>query len=150
MKRRHRLGALALAALLGAVAWARGPAELANAPVRWILRSPAHGVISSRVLVLELTDREKDETYVIPVNYVAHQGALLVGSDFAWWRDLEAQPRVRVELRNNPLRTATARIVRESGEAEAGWRALRPRSWQSAVAKGAVLIEIAPDEAPAP
>ncbi|MBM4382558.1 MAG: nitroreductase family deazaflavin-dependent oxidoreductase [Deltaproteobacteria bacterium] len=135
---------------MGAVALVRGPAELANAPVRWILRSPLHGVFSSQVLLLELTSRDSRKPYVIPVNYVERGDALLVGSDFDWWRDLEVEPRVRVELRNSLPRTVSARIVRDAAEADAGWRALRPSSWESAVARGAVLIEIALEEAPAP
>jgi deazaflavin-dependent oxidoreductase (nitroreductase family) len=150
MKRRLRLGALALAALLGAVAWARGPAELANAPVRWILRSPLHRVMSSQVLLLELTSRASGERYVIPVNYVAQGEALLVASDYAWWRDLEAEPRVRVELRSGAPRSGAARLVQDEGQRERGLRALRPASWERALGANVVLIEIAFDEPLAP
>jgi deazaflavin-dependent oxidoreductase (nitroreductase family) len=146
--RRTAWSGIVVVALLVAVT--RGPAELANAPVRWILRSPLHGVASSQLLLLELTSRESGGAYVIPVNYVARGDFLLVGSDFTWWRDLEAEPRVRVELGNNPPREARAAIVRDEAARDAGWRTLRPRSFVSALASEAVLIELTlePEAAP--
>ena len=146
MKRPLFLGAVTVAALLGGVAWARGPAEIANAPVRWLLRSPLHGVLSAQVLLLEPTSRESGERFVIPVNYVAQGGALWVGSDYSWWRDLEAHPRVRVELHGEPPRAGVARIVSEPRAVEAGLRTLRPSSWERALARKVVLIEITLEE----
>lgn len=143
MGRPLRYTLLIAAGLAASCAAVRGPEELANAPVRWILRSPLHGMLSSRILLLELTDLKSGAPFVIPVNYVRSGELLLCGSDFSWWRNLEAEPRVRVELAGEPPRAGRAEIVRDAGAVAAGFRVLRPRSWESALEKNAVLIEIA-------
>lgn len=138
--------AVVVAGSLVTCAAVRGPDELANAPVRWVLRSPWHGVFSDQVLILSMRERASGEQRAIPVNYVWSGERLLLGCDFAWWENLASEARVEMLVAGERV-VGVAEIVRDSAQREAGFRELRPGGWESALEKGAVLIAITPAEA---
>lgn len=93
-----------------------------NLLVRAILRSPAHRLLSNRVLLLTYTGRRTATAYTIPVQYVAERDTLRVKVGVPerklWWRNLRRPAtavRVRLRLRGRDL-AATAE-VRERDDA---------------------------------
>lgn len=69
----------------------RAPAiyRFLNAPMRALLRSRAHGVVSGQVMLLEYTGRRTGRMYAIPVGYFAWEdGSVLAFSGSRWWRNL--------------------------------------------------------------
>jgi uncharacterized protein len=82
--------------------WAR----FTNPAVLWLLRSPAHGLISSSVAALTVTGRRSGARYALPVGYTVDGAGLLVVSprEHSWWRNLmdEAPVTVRVRGRDIP------------------------------------------------
>ena len=141
--------ALVVAGVLVTCAAVRGPDEPANAPVRWLLKSPLHGALSDQVSILSMRERATGEERAIPVNYARSGERLLLGCDYAWWENLESEPRVELLVAGERV-AGVAEIVRDPVRREAGFRELRPGGWQSALAKGAVLIEVTPAPAGAP
>jgi len=144
------LAAVALLALLAGLAGNRGVAA--------ILRSSHHAWLSGRTLLLTLPPHAGRPERTIPVDYRidADDPALVrVGSDFGWWRALEAPvdstgAAVRLRIAGRE-RSGRARIVSERVEPEPrleGLKKLRPTTWRRAVESGAVLIEIRLDPAP--
>jgi len=72
-----------------------GQRRLLHAPnpvVRAVLRSPAHRLLSGRLLLLTYTGRRTGEQHTIPVRYVRDGGALVVTVAWperkVWWRGL--------------------------------------------------------------
>ena len=65
-----------------------------------LLRSPAHGLISRRVAVVEVTGRRSGRRLRVPVDYGRAGGHLEVASrpSRRWWRNLRGGAPVRVLL----------------------------------------------------
>ena len=54
--------------------------------VRKVLRSPLHGLLSRRLLIVTVTGRKTGRRYSNPVGYAQHDGALSVGGVVGWRR----------------------------------------------------------------
>ena len=73
-------------------------------PLNWImrglLRTPlvSHG-IGSRLLTVYVVGRKSGKHYAIPVAYTRAGGALLVGTPFAWGRNLRTGEPVDIRLK---------------------------------------------------
>jgi deazaflavin-dependent oxidoreductase (nitroreductase family) len=81
-----------------------------NVLMRAVLRSPAHRLVSGRVLEITVTGRKTGKAYRLPVGYVASEDALLIGTAGNWRRNLDPGMRVPV-LVGGRRRTATVEIV---------------------------------------
>jgi hypothetical protein len=70
---------------------------LANRLVRGLLRTPlvSHG-IGKRLITLYVVGRTSGRRYTIPVAYTRHEGSLLIGTPFAWGRNLRSGEPVEV------------------------------------------------------
>jgi len=88
-----------------------------NALVRGVLRSPAHRLLSGRVLLLTYTGRRTGEQHTIPVQYVRDGEALVVTvgrpERKLWWRSLRG-PGTRVTLLLAGRRCEAIADVREA------------------------------------
>jgi deazaflavin-dependent oxidoreductase (nitroreductase family) len=109
---------------------------LMRAPI-WIYKARAGALLSSRVLmlehigrksgarryvVLEVLDRPTRDTFVIASGF---------GTKAQWFRNIAANPRVRVYVGSHAPAPATARILDqdEADRALAGYRTKRARAW---------------------
>ncbi|MDF0531803.1 nitroreductase/quinone reductase family protein [Tsukamurella sp. 8F] len=82
-----------------------------NAAMRTALKLPVvSGLIGRRLLTLYVTGRKSGKRYEIPVAYTPHDGALLVGSPFAWGKNLRTGEPIEVQLRGQ-RRTADVTVV---------------------------------------
>lgn len=141
MQRGTTIVALLVVASVAVCAAIRGPDEIANGPVKLLLRSPLHTLLSGRLMILTMLDRESGEEFSIPVNYVRSGERVLCGSDFSWWRHLDGGAPVRVLI--GPVsHDGWAEIVRDSQRVHSGFRELRPSSYERALQDRAVLVEI--------
>ena len=77
-----------------------------NPIVKWLLRSPLHGVMSGNTIVLHYHGRKTGREYSLPVNYVrTGQTIYLISSpDRTWWRNLQSGAPVRLELKRRLYR----------------------------------------------
>ena len=72
-----------------------------NPLVRGLLRSPAHGLLSSHLALITVTGRRSGRTFTFPVGYHQEEERVMIGVDWPerkrWWRNLlDAAP---VEIR---------------------------------------------------
>jgi deazaflavin-dependent oxidoreductase (nitroreductase family) len=73
---------------------------VANRLVRGLLRAPliSRG-IGKRLLTLYVVGRKSGKRYTVPVAYVPHEGALLIGTPFGWGRNLRTGVPVDVRFK---------------------------------------------------
>ena len=64
-----------------------------------LLRSPLHGLMSGKFLLLTFTGRKSGKTYTIPVAYLREDDAYLMTTDSAWWRNLRGGAPVTLRVR---------------------------------------------------
>lgn len=82
---------------------------LPNAVAAALLRSPLHGLLSGRTLLLSFSGRRSGHRYTFPVGYYRHEGdTLVVVPLHRWWTNLRAETPVAVWLKGREY-GATAR-----------------------------------------
>lgn len=79
--------------------------RLVNPVVLWLLRSPAHWMLSASVVALTFLGRKSGIRYAVPVNYVLDDETILVMSprEHTWWRNLLTEAPVLAHLRGRTL-----------------------------------------------
>ena len=87
-----------------------------NPFVRVVLRSPMHGLLGRRLILLEYTGRRSGRAYAIPIGYFRWEpDELLCFTSRRWWTNLRDGDAVSVVLRGR-LREATPSVVRSLDE----------------------------------
>lgn len=121
---------------------ATGAARLLR--VRWLVRAPVWAyrarlgfLFGSRLVMLEHTGRTSGRRRFVVLEVVGHPapGTYLVVSGFGgraqWFRNIQADPRVRVYTVSRRAAPAVARILSrdQAGTALAAYATARPRAW---------------------
>jgi deazaflavin-dependent oxidoreductase (nitroreductase family) len=74
--------------------------KVANRIVRTLLRTPGiSSDMGKRLVIINVTGRKTGKRYSVPVAYTRHEGSLLVGTPFAWARNMRTGEPVEVILR---------------------------------------------------
>ena len=111
--------------------------RLMRAPT-WIYRARAGALFGSRILMLEHVGRKSGAPRYAVLEVVDHPGpdVYVVASGFGrkaqWFRNIQANPRVRVHAGSHAPRRATARVLdqQEADRTLAGYRSRHPRAWE--------------------
>jgi deazaflavin-dependent oxidoreductase (nitroreductase family) len=87
--------------------------------MKWLLRSPLHGLISNSFMLITFTGRKSGQTYTTPVNYVRDGDDLLVTSyrQRTWWRNLRGGAPVTVRVQGRDLEGVGEAITDDEGVA---------------------------------
>jgi hypothetical protein len=115
-----------------------------NPIVSALLRSPMHGVLSGSVLLLSFREAGASAPRTIPVNYRREGDQILIGCDFDWWTQLVEPTPVALFVAGEEL-GGRAQVVTDENEREAGFKRLRPTTYERALASGARLVRVALD-----
>jgi len=108
-----------------------------RAPI-WIHKVRAGAVFGSRILMIEHIGRKSGAPRYVVVEVIDHPApdTYVVSSGFGrkaeWFRNIQANPRVRVYAGSRAPAPATARILDqlEADHALAVYRTQHPRAWQ--------------------
>lgn len=94
-----------------------GFSQLGNGFIAWILNSPLHRLLSSRVLLLTLKGRKSGKTYTIPVEYLCEGDAVFVTTlqSRVWWRNLQGGAPVTVRMHGQDF-PGHAQVTQEQHE----------------------------------
>ncbi len=92
-----------------------------NAMMKWILRSPFHGLISKGVILVTYTGRKSRKAYSVPVNYVQDGNVLYVTSYRVrtWWRNLRGGTALTVRLSGQDKK-ARGEVIEDDAGVAAG------------------------------
>lgn len=82
--------------------------------MKWLLRSPLHGLISKGVMLVSVRGRKSGRTISTPTNYVRDGKSLWVISwrDRKWWRNLRGGAEVRLLLAGKEV-TGCGQVIEE-------------------------------------
>ncbi|BBZ44585.1 nitroreductase family deazaflavin-dependent oxidoreductase [Mycobacterium parmense] len=111
--------------------------RLTRAPI-WLYKARAGALFGSRILMLEHVGRKTGRPRHVVLEVVDRPCAdrYVVASGFGrkaqWFRNIEADPRVRVYSGGHAPRPAVARVLLqdEADRALAAFRARHPRAWE--------------------
>ena len=81
--------------------------RLINPPVKRLLRSPLHGLMSRNTLLLEFTGRKSGRALSTPISYRQDGGAAhcFTNRSFGWWRNLSDGQEVQLTVRGGQLKS---------------------------------------------
>jgi deazaflavin-dependent oxidoreductase (nitroreductase family) len=109
---------------------------LVRAPI-WIYKARAGALFGSRILMLEHLGRKSGARRYAVLEVVDHESdSYVVASGFGrkaqWFRNIQANPRVRVYVGSHAPRRAAARVLdpTEADRALAAYRSRHPRAWE--------------------
>ncbi|MDQ6601811.1 MAG: nitroreductase family deazaflavin-dependent oxidoreductase [Chloroflexota bacterium] len=88
-----------------------------------LLKSPAHGIVSRKLLLLTFTGRKSGKRHTLPVGYAREGDTVLIGAAGPWWKNLSGGARVTVLLRGRE-RTGSAEVVTNQAEMAPLYRTL--------------------------
>ncbi len=76
-----------------------------NPFMKWLLRSPFHGLVSSKYMILGFTGRKSGQAYATPVQYVRQDKTVyfITDSRRVWWKNLRDDAPVTLTLRGQTL-----------------------------------------------
>jgi len=84
-----------------------------NAFVKFILRSPMHGLISRNILLITFTGRKSGKMYTIPVGYSQNDGRVTIFTHHSWWKNLPGSSPVTLTLRGREARGLAEAVVED-------------------------------------
>jgi deazaflavin-dependent oxidoreductase (nitroreductase family) len=94
--------------------------RLVNTVMRGVLRTPVLArLVGKRLITVDVVGRKSGRQYSIPVAYARHDGTLLVGTQFAWARNLRTGEPVRIRLQGKRRSADVEVVTDEAGVVEA-------------------------------
>jgi len=81
--------------------------RIINPPVKMLLKSPFHAVMSKNTLLLEFTGRKSGRPLSTPISYYTAGGKAhcFTSKDFAWWRNLQGDAAVQIVIKGQRIKT---------------------------------------------
>ena len=61
---------------------------IVNSTMKFVLRSPMHGIVSKTVLLITFTGRKSGKTYTTPVSYSQSDDQVTIFTHATWWKNM--------------------------------------------------------------
>lgn len=74
-----------------------------NSAMKFMLRSPMHGMVSKTVLLITFTGRKSGKTYTTPVDYSQDGDQVTIFTHANWWKNLRGAAPVTLRIRGQEL-----------------------------------------------
>lgn len=89
-----------------------------NAVLRLVLRSPLHGLMSAKTLLLSFTGRRSGRRYATPMSYVHVGDEIVISTEAPWWKNLIGGVPVEMRVRGEMRSGVAEAVADEEGAAE--------------------------------
>ena len=86
-----------------------------NKTMRFILRSPLHGIVSKYLTLITYTGRKSGKTYTTPVSYYQQNNQVTIFTHANWWKNLQSDASVSLRLRGRELQGLAKAIAEDKG-----------------------------------
>ena len=70
-----------------------------NSTMKFILRSPIHGMISKNILLITFSGRKSGKTFTTPVSYSQTGDMVSIFTHASWWKNLSSGAPVALRIR---------------------------------------------------
>ncbi len=75
-----------------------------NNAMKFVLRSPVHGMVSKTVLLISFSGRKSGKIYTTPVSYSQSGDQVYIFTHAAWWKNLRSDTPVTLRLRGREFK----------------------------------------------
>ena len=93
---------------------------IVNETMKFILRSPMHGMVSKSVLLISFTGRKSGKTYTTPVSYSQTGDQVRIFTHADWWKNLRSGAPVTLRLRGRELNGLAEPVAADKQTVAAG------------------------------
>jgi deazaflavin-dependent oxidoreductase (nitroreductase family) len=91
-----------------------------NTAMKFILRSPAHGMVSKTILLITFTGRKSGKTYTTPVSYSQNGDQVSIFTHAAWWRNLLSAAPVTLHMQGRDIQGLAETVTGDKQAVAAG------------------------------
>jgi len=89
-----------------------------NKTMKFLLRSPMHGMVSKTILLITFTGRKSGKTYTTPVSYSQDGEQVYIFTHANWWKNLHRDQPITLRIRGREFQ-GYAETVSEDKQAVA-------------------------------
>ena len=82
-----------------------------NQTMKFVLRSPLHGMVSKSILLITFTGRKSGKTYTTPVSYSQTDHQVIIFTHANWWKNLSSEKKVSLQIRGQAVQGAAEVVV---------------------------------------
>jgi deazaflavin-dependent oxidoreductase (nitroreductase family) len=76
---------------------------IVNRTMKFVLRSPLHGIVDKQILLITFTGRKSGKTYTTPVSYSQSGDQVVIFTHAIWWKNLRNGTSVTLHIRGRDL-----------------------------------------------
>lgn len=91
-----------------------------NKAMKFVLRSPIHGVVSKSILLISFTGRKSGKTYTTPVSYSQENGQVTIFTHADWWKNLRGEAPVTLYIQRRELQGIAKPVAKDKSAIAAG------------------------------
>ena len=91
-----------------------------NSALKFVLRSPVHGMVSNTVLLITFTGRKSGKTYTTPVDYSQDGDQVTIFTHADWWKNLRSSAPVILRIRGRELQGLAEPVAEDKQVVAAG------------------------------
>jgi deazaflavin-dependent oxidoreductase (nitroreductase family) len=91
-----------------------------NSAMKFVLRSPVHGMVSKTVLLITFTGRTSGKTYTTPVSYSQNGDQVAIFTHANWWKNLRSGTPVTLRLRGQEFQGLAEPVAEDKQAIAAG------------------------------
>lgn len=84
---------------------------IVNRTMKFVLRSPVHGVVSKQILLITFTGRKSGKTYTTPVSYSQHGDQVTIFTHADWWKNLSGGAPVTLRIQGRDLQGQAEPVI---------------------------------------
>jgi deazaflavin-dependent oxidoreductase (nitroreductase family) len=88
--------------------------------MKFVLRSPAHGMVSKTVLLITFTGRKSGKSYTTPVDYSQDGDQVTFFTHADWWKNLRSEAPVTLRIRGRELQGLAETVAEDKQAVAAG------------------------------
>ena len=84
-----------------------------NKTMKFVLRSPLHGMVSGYLTLITFTGRKSGKTYTTPVSYCRKGDQVLIFTHANWWKNLRGGAPVQLRLKGKDHRGTAVPVAED-------------------------------------
>ena len=88
--------------------------------MKFVLRSPAHGIVSKSVMLITFTGRKSGKTYTTPVSYSQSDDQVTLFTHANWWKNLPNGTPVSLRIRGREFQGLAHPVAEDKQAVAAG------------------------------
>lgn len=93
---------------------------IVNRTMKFVLRSPLHGMVDKQILLITFTGRKSGKTYTTPVSYSQSGDQVVIFTHADWWKNLRGGAPVSLRIRGQKLQGLAEPIADDKQAVAAG------------------------------